>query len=139
MAEPTAPPPEVIDLTALSDSSDSENKSSVPRDDEDASIQEDSEGFEIEITLNNETRAQLLTAIATVSETRLRQLLNELIETDVTIEAALTRELVTVKRGTRNVVPRWETCSVCDEEYDTNTIREDTECIFHPGMDIRSS
>ncbi|KAJ3514662.1 hypothetical protein NLJ89_g2250 [Agrocybe chaxingu] len=119
---------EVIDLTGLSDSGDEHNP-----EEEDLESEHASEGSEIEITLNQETRAQLQTAIATVSETRLRRLLKILVEADVTIEAALTRELVTLKRGTQDVVPRWETCANCDEEYDINTVREDAECIFHPG------
>ncbi|CAA7266805.1 unnamed protein product [Cyclocybe aegerita] len=124
---------EVIDLTGLSDSSDS-GDDERNSEEKDLESEHGSEGSEIEITLNEETRAQLQTAIATVSETRLRRLLKILVEADVTIEAALTRELVTLKRGTQDVVPRWETCANCDEEYDINTLREDAECIFHPGM-----
>ncbi|KAF9532629.1 hypothetical protein CPB83DRAFT_631578 [Crepidotus variabilis] len=131
-----APPStsEVIDLTALSDSdSDIEGRPAGRQYEDDNDSEAGSEDSAIEITLDEETRAQLLTAIATVSETRLRQIMRELIEIDITIEAALTKELVTVKRGTQNIVPRWETCAVCDDEYDTNTLRENTECIFHPG------
>ncbi len=89
-----------------------------------------SEGSEIEITLNAETRAQLQTAIATVSETRLRHLLRGLVETEVHVEALLTRELITLQRGTQAVVPRWDACLNCDQEFDINTIREETECVF---------
>ncbi|KAF8150912.1 hypothetical protein B0H34DRAFT_665569 [Crassisporium funariophilum] len=123
---------EVIDLTGLSDSSESGSEDGREDDEEDGS-EHGSDGSEIEITLNEETRSQLQTAIATVSETRLRQLLKILVETDISIEAALTRELVTLKRGTQNVVPRWDCCGNCEEEFDTNTIREDMECVFHPG------
>ncbi|PPQ76526.1 hypothetical protein CVT26_013361 [Gymnopilus dilepis] len=129
-------PPEavVIDLTGLSDSSGSEDGHDLEDidGDEEQSVA-DSEGSEIEITLNEETRAQLQKAIATVSETRLRELLSILVDSEIAVEAALTRELVTLKRGTQDVVPRWETCANCEEEYDTNTIREDGECIFHRG------
>lgn len=134
---------EVIDLTGLSDSSESEegdvNHEEAGTDDEeqdeegDSSSEHDSESSEIEITLNAETRAQLQTAIATVSETRLRRVLKALVETEVMVEALLTRELVTLKRGTQDIVPRWESCANCDEEFDVNTLREQNECIFHPG------
>ena len=126
---------EVIDLTGLTDSSDSssEDGREVGMNGEEGGSEDGSDASEIEITLNEETRSQLQSAISTVSETRLRQLLKILVETDITVEAALTRELVTLKRGTQKIVPRWETCGNCDEEFDTNTIREDTECDFHPG------
>ena len=124
-----------IDLTGLTDSSDSssEDGREVGMNGEEGGSEDGSDASEIEITLNEETRSQLQRAISTVSETRLRQLLKFLVETDKTVEAALTRELVTLKRGTQNIVPRWEACRNCDKEFDTNTIREDTECNFHPG------
>ena len=126
---------EVIDLTGLTDSSDSssEDGREVEMGGEEGGSEHGSDASEIEIVLNEETRSQLQSAISTVSETRLRQLLKILVETDITVEAALTRELVTLKRGTQRIVSRWETCGNCEEEFDTNTIREDTECNFHPG------
>ncbi|KDR78786.1 hypothetical protein GALMADRAFT_1268928 [Galerina marginata CBS 339.88] len=127
---------EVIDLTGLTDSSESEDGEELEEEaGENGEIgsEDGSDGSEIEITLNAETRAQLQKAIATVSETRLRHLLRILVESDVMIEATLTRELVTLKRGSQDVVPRWETCANCDEEYDINTFREEAECVFHPG------
>jgi hypothetical protein len=140
MAEPTElqvmaailSPVEIIDLTGLSDSS-SEGGREVGMNGEEGGSEHGSDASEIEITLNEETRSQLQSAISTVSETRLRQLLKILVETDITVEAALTRELVTLKRETQKIVPRWETCGNCDEEFDTNVIREVTECNFHPG------
>ena len=129
------PSEEVIDLTGLTDSSDSssEDGKEVELNGEEGGSEDGSDASEIEITLNEETRSQLQSAISTVSETRLRQLLKFLVETDKTVEVALTRELVTLKRGTQKIVPRWEACRNCDEEFDTNTIREDNECNFHPG------
>ena len=126
---------EVIDLTGLTDSSDSssEDGREVGMKGEEGKSEDGSDASEIEITLDEETRFQLQSAISTVSETRLRQLLKTLVETDKTVEMALTRELVTLKRGTQKIVPRWEACRNCDKEFDTNTIREDTECNFHPG------
>ncbi|KAF8969099.1 hypothetical protein BDZ97DRAFT_1654046 [Flammula alnicola] len=132
---------EVIDLTGLSDSSESDGDNGgdeIEEDGEEAGSEQGSEASEIEITLNAETRAQLQTAIATVSETRLRQLLKALVETEVMVEATLTRELVTLKRGTQDIVPRWEVCVHCDEEFDINILREDSECIFHPGELVAS-
>ena len=125
---------EVIDLTGLTDSSDSSSVDGKEgMNGEEGGSEDGSDASEIEITLNEETRSQLQSAITTVSETRLRQLLKFLVETDIPVEAALTRELVTLKRETQKVVSRWETCGSCDEEFDTNTIRENTECNFHPG------
>ncbi|KAH9481783.1 hypothetical protein JR316_0006310 [Psilocybe cubensis] len=127
---------EVIDLTGLSDSSESDRGDDIEggvTEKEESDTESSSDASEIEITLNEETRAQLQTAIATVSERRLRQLLKLLVESDVMIEATLTRELVTLRRGTQDVVPRWETCAHCDAEFDINTLREDGECVFHPG------
>ena len=126
---------EVIDLTELTDSSDSgsENGRGMGMNGEEGGSEDGSDASEIEITLNEETRSQLQSAISTISETRLRQLLKNLVETDKEVEAALTRELITLKRGTQKIVPRWEACGNCDKEFDTNTIREDTECNFHPG------
>ena len=132
---------EVIDLTGLTDSSDSnsEDGREVELDGKEGGSEDGSDASEIEITLNEETRSQVQSAISTVSESRLRQLLKILVETDITVEAALTRELVTLKRGTQKIVPRWETCGKCDEEFDTNTIREVTECEFHPGQHVHIS
>ena len=126
---------EVIDLTGLTDSSESDGERDIDEEEElEGSGSDDgSEGSEIEITLNAETRAQLQTAIATVSETRLRHLLRRLVEAEVHVEALLTRELITLQRGTQAVVPRWDACLNCDQEFDINTIREETECVFHPG------
>ena len=121
---------EVIDLTGLSDSS-GEHESD--QDEEESESEQGSETSEIQITLNEETRAQLQKAIATVSETRLRELLKVLVESELTLEAILTRELVTLQRGTHDVVPRWESCANCNEEFDINTLQEDSECVFHPG------
>ncbi|PPQ63568.1 hypothetical protein CVT24_004865 [Panaeolus cyanescens] len=121
---------EVIDLTGVSDSG-------SERDDDDEHEEEGSEEgsdtSEIEIVLNETTRAQLQDAIATVSESRLRQVLKNLVQTEVMVEAALTREFITLKRGTHDVVGRWECCANCGDEYDVNTLREEDECVFHPG------
>jgi len=122
---------EVIDLTGLSDSSESDQ--GEDQGEEQSSSEQGSETSEIQITLNEETRAQLRKAITTVSETRLRELLKVLVESEVTLETILTRELVTLKRGTQDVVPRWESCANCNAEFDTNMLREDSECVFHPG------
>lgn len=128
-AAQTSSKAEVIDLTGLSDSSESDSEHSG----DDSISDEGSEASEIEITLSAETRAQLQMAITTVSETRLRDVLKTLVETDVRVEALLTREFVTLRRGTQAVVPRYDTCLNCDKEFDINTDREETECVFHPG------
>ncbi|KAJ3519798.1 hypothetical protein NMY22_g13037 [Coprinellus aureogranulatus] len=135
---------EVIDLT-LSDDEDSvseeeDHEGSASEDGHDGSGDaSDSDGGgsdaseEIEIHLNEETRTQLRHAIATVSETRLRGLLNSLLETDQAVEIALTRELITVKRENKRVVPRWAVCVNCDAEYEVNMAQDEDECVFHPG------
>ncbi|KAF9443497.1 hypothetical protein P691DRAFT_679399 [Macrolepiota fuliginosa MF-IS2] len=121
--------PEVIDLTAISESSSEEGDESTngpfPSNDSDAS--------EVEIDLNEETRSQLKNVINTVSAARLRQVLVELIDTEQAVEIALTREFVTLDRESHSIVPRWETCQNCKEDYDVNTEREEGECEFHPG------
>jgi 2-polyprenyl-6-methoxyphenol hydroxylase-like FAD-dependent oxidoreductase len=115
---------EVIDLTGLSSGSEAED------DDDD-----DDEGSEseVEIQLNAETREQLRRAILTVSETRLRHVLANLLETDQAVEIALAREFITVQRDTQKVIARWYRCVQCDIEFDGNTLREEDECAFHPG------
>ena len=130
---------EVIDLT-LSDVSESDE------DEEEVELQQrsdspggESDASEIEITLGETTRSQLQNAIATVSEARLRTILSRLVQTELAVEISLTRELVTIKRGSQDVVQRWEACRHCDDEYDTNTAREDDECIFHPGTSFCSA
>jgi len=126
---------EVIDLTSLSDSDEENPKTQGDDSDNDDSerASEGTEDSEIEITLNAETRAQLQKAIATISEARLRRLLTQLVETDTTIEATLSRELLTLGRRSQNVVPRWETCANCNEEYDINVSQLTPSCVFHLG------
>ncbi|KAH6917113.1 hypothetical protein BKA70DRAFT_1417888 [Coprinopsis sp. MPI-PUGE-AT-0042] len=114
---------EVIDLTGLSSGSE----------EEDLDDNDDGSESEVEIQLNAETREQLRQAISTVSETRLRQVLANLLETDQAVEIALAREFITVQRETQKVIVRWYRCIQCDEEFDGNTLREDDECAFHPG------
>ncbi|KAF5359750.1 hypothetical protein D9756_003029 [Leucocoprinus leucothites] len=120
--------PEVIDLTTLSESS-SEDEDGAAN----GSLRAESDMSEVEIHLNEETRTQLKNVINTVSATRLREVLVELIETEQAIEIALTKEFITLDRESHKIVPRWETCSNCDEDYDVNTERADGECQFHPG------
>lgn len=120
--------PEVIDLTQLTESSDEDNDV-----DELSSRSSGSEGSYEEILLDEVTRAQLHTAIDTVTEKRLREIIRALADTFPAVEMALVKELVTVERETRDVVPRWETCVCCDEEFEVNMQRDDGECIFHPG------
>jgi hypothetical protein len=126
----------IIDLTG--------DTESEPEDDEDEDEEEDdgeeesadelnSDGSEVVIHLNEETRTQLRNAISTVSESRLREMLKTFVGTELAVEAALTKELITVRRDTHAVVPRWETCATCGVEYDINLPRGNDECTFHPG------
>jgi hypothetical protein len=111
---------EVIDLTELTESSEGEGGSETSDDDED-------------LPLNEVSRAQLHYAISTVSERRLREVVAELVDNIPALEHAMTKEFVTLKRGTQEVVLRWESCVNCDEQFDVNTVRHDDECSFHPG------
>lgn len=137
--EPTAEV-EIIDLTGdtESESEDDEDEDKYEDEEEDDGEEEsadelNSDGSEVVIHLNEETRTQLRNAISTVSESRLREMLKTFVGTELAVEAALTRELVTVRRDTHAVVPRWETCATCGVEYDINLPRGNDECTFHPG------
>ena len=148
-------PIEVIDLTGLSDSSSSDlgdgdrHRDRSDEDEDDRSST--SSGFEI--TLDETTRARLHDAISTVSEERLRGVVHALANTVPAAEEALIRELITLKRKVRDedgdeenpngngvpaavVVPRWETCGNCGEEFDVGDVKRDEECVFHPGAYI---
>ena len=146
---------EVIDLTGLSDSSSSDlgdddrQRGGSDGDEDDRSST--SSGFEI--TLDETTRVRLHDAISTVGEERLRRVVHALANTVPAAEEALIRELITLKRKVRDedgneeslngngvpaavVVPRWETCGNCGEEFDVGGVRGDEECAFHPGAYI---
>ncbi|KAJ7589892.1 hypothetical protein C8J56DRAFT_936441 [Mycena floridula] len=111
---------EVIDLTELTESSGGESES-----EESAS--------EADVPIDQTSREQLHAAIATASEDRLRAVLATLVDQIPAAEQAAIRELVTLKRKTREVVPRWKTCVNCDGEFDAQTKRKEAECVFHPG------
>ncbi|KAF8071642.1 hypothetical protein FPV67DRAFT_1577635, partial [Lyophyllum atratum] len=127
--------PEVIDLTGLSDSSDEEEDEDESGEEEGSESSSSSQGedSDVEVPVDGTSRARLHEAIATVGEERLRRILAHLVDSYPAVEDALTRELVTLKRKTQDVVSRWDMCSNCDEEFDTGTRREEEECTFHPG------
>lgn len=127
---------EVIDLTELTESSEGEEEEEDEEDSNDGASESASEQSVAQIPVDQKSRAQLLTAISTVNEQRLRQVLAGLIGTVPAVEMALTKELVTLKRKTQEVVPRWEICCKCEGEFDVNTEREEDECSFHPGVTI---
>lgn len=76
---------------------------------------------------------QLHVAISTVPEARLRQIVAKLVDSDIAVRRAMLKELVMVKKQTRVVVPRYETCVSCREVFDANEDREEDECCYHPG------
>ena len=115
---------EVIDLTAVSDSDDSEYHT-----DEETS----DEGGEV-----SDPTVRLLTAVGHVPEARLRQILIKVIQEDPSFERALWKEFFVEKKRTREVVERWEVCANCKEEYDASEDRGDEECAFHPGTSVTS-
>lgn len=132
-------PTDVIDLTASDDGSEGED-SQPNLDQEDGT--EDGTGSEggpeghdehLELAMDNHTRAQLQTAIATVPIGRLREVVARLVLTVPTIEAALAQELLGVAPGTANVVPRYTLCSHCGREFDAGAQRRAGECVWHPG------
>jgi hypothetical protein len=137
-AKINAPEPEVIDLTILSDSSSDGGGSNEPTNGT-AGHENSSDTSEVEIHLNHDTRFQLKNVINTVSTVRLRQLLIDLVDTEQAVEIALTRELITLDRETQKIVPRYDVCQNCGEDYDTNTEREQDECEYHPGVSIMCS
>lgn len=120
---------EVIDLT-LSESSEED-------DGDESHSEEGSESSDEEVVINAETRALLRNAIATVNEAHLRQVLDDLILTDPAVEAALTKEFVTITRE-QVVAPRWESCVHCDYDFDIHSPRQQDECRFHPGRHLAS-
>ena len=69
----------------------------------------------------------------TVSEGHLRRIVRTLADTVPAAEEALTLELITLKRKTREFVSRWEICENCEAEFDVASERREEECSFHPG------
>ncbi|TFK62041.1 hypothetical protein BDN72DRAFT_411601 [Pluteus cervinus] len=94
---------------------------------------DDDDASYIEISVDEHSRAQLHAAVASVSEARLRHILTRLIGTNPAVEEALLRELITVERNTKKVIPRFETCENCDEEFEVDDVNQKDECVFHPG------
>ncbi|KAG5653643.1 hypothetical protein H0H81_011745 [Sphagnurus paluster] len=129
--------PEVIDLTTMSDSSEDEEDDDDEEEEEDQlenEIEEvDEQDGEVQVPVDAASRALLHAAIAAVREERLRQIVLNLAENFPIVEGTLIRELVTLKRRTQEMVPRWETCSNCEEEFDIGAERNPDECSFHPG------
>ena len=76
---------------------------------------------------------QLHIAIASVPEARLRKVVDKVVDNDRAVRHALLKELVTVKKRTLKVVPRYETCVMCQTEFDASEERDEDECCYHPG------
>jgi hypothetical protein len=108
---------DVIDLTLSSDSDDKES----------------SDEGEPAVHVNAASKSQLHTAIDTVPESRLRNVLRRLVDKDAAVERAMLKELVTIKKRTNVVMPRWEICANCEEEFDVSQRQDDEECMYHPG------
>ena len=107
-------PEEIIDLT-LDDSSDE---------------LEEEPGVHVDYV----PRTLLHDAIDTVPESRLRQIIKNLVDEDPAVERAVLEELVTVKKRTREIISRWEICANCEEEFDVSEPRDDEECTYHTGI-----
>ncbi|KAK0470257.1 uncharacterized protein EV420DRAFT_1663740 [Desarmillaria tabescens] len=127
-------PVEVIDLTELTDSSDDEEDLDTSQDETQSSSEDEgssSEGGEVAVDATS--RAALHHAIASISESHLRQVIANLVDNVPAVERAMARELVSFDPRSRSAAPRWETCGNCGEEYDLEVDREPNECKFHPG------
>ncbi|GBE88227.1 hypothetical protein BKA93DRAFT_736658 [Sparassis latifolia] len=118
----------VIDLTNVSDTaseSGSENGSSL------------SDEVQVPPALEDTGREQLRVAIDNVPEDRLRAIVKELVDSAPAVEAAMMQKLVATKkpkkRAAVEVLPRWEVCMHCEEEYDASTRRRTGECRYHSG------
>ncbi|KAG6860745.1 hypothetical protein C0995_008010 [Termitomyces sp. Mi166 len=122
--------PEIIDLTGLSESESEEEDEEL---DSEESSEECSSDDISEVPVSATSREQLLDAIGELGEDRLRRVLSDLVDTIPEVEERLTRQLLTLKRKTQDVIYRWETCINCNEEFDMTTRREEEECSFHPG------
>lgn len=85
------------------------------------------------VDVDEASRTQLRTAIDTVPESRLRQIMRKLVDADLEIERAVLMELVTVNKRSRAVMTRWEVCANCEEEFDLSEARDNEECIYHTG------
>jgi hypothetical protein len=88
-----------------------------------------------EPSTSDAAKNQLQAAIASVPEARLRVIVAKLVQSIPAMESAMIKELVTVKRKEkkRKVVPRWEKCAKCKEEFDMAEKRDSKECSYHPG------
>lgn len=128
-------PVEVIDLTELTDSSDDEEDLDANQDETQSSSEDEGSSSEgSEVAVNATSRAALHQAIASISESRLRQVIANLVDSVPAVERAMIRELVSFDPRSRAVTPRWETCGNCGEKYDPEVSREPNECKFHPGI-----
>lgn len=128
---------EVIDLTLLSSDEEDEVETEVHNE-----IEYEEEDSDTVAPIDDESLAQLLAAIETVSEARLRSILANLIDTNDAVQRALFNELVIVpaqhqeqkRRRAEPVVSRYVACANCDEEFDIGQEREEGECRYHPGQ-----
>lgn len=128
-------PVEVIDLTELTDSSDDEENLDANQDETQSSSEDEGSSSEgSEVAVDATSRAALHQVIASISESRLRQVIANLVDSVPAVERAMTRELVSFDQRSRAVTPRWETCGNCGEKYDLEVSRESNECKFHPGI-----
>ncbi|KAF7977062.1 hypothetical protein HWV62_4848 [Athelia sp. TMB] len=132
---------EVIDLTDLP--SDEEEDTT----EDGAGFEQENEDEDSEPGVDDASYAQLIMAIETAPEARLRTILAKLVESSHTMQHVLFDELVTVPSEHRDnkrpryelLAPRYEICAKCDEEFDVGEEREEGECMFHTGQPSRHS
>ncbi|KAG7091353.1 hypothetical protein E1B28_010395 [Marasmius oreades] len=127
---------EIIDLTALRDSSMDEGEET-----DDSGSKNGSSGYE-ELVINEHSRAQRRVALKTVPTMRLQKILMALIEQIPAIERAMTKEFVSsrVKALERHreeddefEQEQVKCCTKCHQDYGAAVEPENGACSFHPG------
>lgn len=88
------------------------------------------------VSITAQTRSKLHLAITTTPEARLRQIIRDLVDSNPELELELVQKLVTVKKKSRKVMPKWEQCTKCKESFDASLERDEEECTYHSGQYI---
>jgi hypothetical protein len=127
---------EIIDLTASDTEPNATHQNGVEGDysgsEEEEYIDEDY-GDGTAPSSSGLTARVLQSVLATVPESRLRKVTARLANRIPDARALLVHDLVALDAETREPIPRWETCSQCEQEMDMSEVREEGECRFHPG------
>ena len=160
---PAPPDVEVISISSGSDSSEDEDGQNGHATPSGGSADELDAPYE----LNDASRTQLQVAIATVPEQRVREAFAALVDSVPAVTERVFRMLVAMQPvpvegeeeededddddeaeeeehnalGVHDrvvLVPRWQICAKCNEEFDAGTPRRRGECMYHPGTLVPS-